>query len=553
MTVLKKFRIFILIAVCVAVALCAYLIYARQHYADHVPPGTYLAGQDVGGFTRDEARQAGQKIYDGIVMNLTLQNDSGVASAPAIAKTLSADDVGISFDADATARTTMDAASDEWFVVRVNPLIRKDIGLSLLAYNDVITEKIEEYFNDAVFASKLPKLKYSKDDKTFVMTPGVVGTALDTARFIEEMQAGALRAGESEYSVHLIPVEPRISDSAAAEAKAIAERAIKAKISFEKDGKVAYKAGTNSKASWITFTANESGGKYDVGVDDDKVMKFLRNTASAKLVEKPLPELIVREIDMESAEKEAKKKAKKEEDDKKAKEASEEQEDAREADVKSKASEPNDEEEPSSDKEEDADASDDEEETLDAADVEIVEPAPKEARVVRKGEEGLAIADRAELAGQIEESMLAGEDIKLTPKYEAIPYETEEIGPDFGKWIETNLTQQKTWLWDGNKKLKTYTVSTGKNVTPTITGAYAIYMKRDHHDMKGYDPVKKKKYVQPDVRYISYFEGAYAYHAAYWHNAFGTQVSHGCINMKTAEAKYLYEWAPVGTVCIIHY
>jgi lipoprotein-anchoring transpeptidase ErfK/SrfK len=149
--------------------------------------------------------------------------------------------------------------------------------------------------------------------------------------------------------------------------------------------------------------------------------------------------------------------------------------------------------------------------------------------------------------------MLAGKDVRLTPEYEPLPYETEEIGPDFGKWVETDLTRQITYLWDGNKKLKTYVVSTGKNVTPTITGTYRIYMKRDHHDMKGYDPIKEKDYVQPDVRYISYFEGAYAYHAAYWHNAFGTQVSHGCINMKTPEAKYLYEWAPVGTTCIIHY
>ncbi|MDR1495976.1 MAG: L,D-transpeptidase [Clostridiales Family XIII bacterium] len=522
---MKKSRILIIVIACVAGALAAYLIYAGQHYTDRVPPGTYLAGEDVSGFSLDEARAAGQNIYDSVVMNLTLKNDSDVTSVPAIEKTLTADDIGIALDADATARNALEAASDEWFIKRVNPFIKKNVGLSVIVDDDAIAKKIKSYFKDALFKSKLPKVKYSKKKGVFIVTPGAVGTVIDTARFIAEVKAGALKAGEFEYDIHLNPLMPKISDEMANEAKDFAEKAIKTKLSFEKDGEVAYKAPKNSKASWITFTADSEGGKFDVGVDDEKVMKFLKTTASAELVTKPLPELIVREIDMESAEKEAAEK-------KKAAERDEE---------KSKKS--------GSDKTDDTNASEGGEK---AADVKVVEPAPKGARVVRKGEEGLAIANREELAAQIEENMLAGKNIKLTPEYETIPYETEEIGADFGKWVETDLTRQVTYLWNGNKKLKTYIVSTGKELTPTITGTYKIYMKRDHHDMRGYDPIKKKNYVTEDVRYISYFEGAYAYHAAYWHNSFGTQVSQGCINMKEPEAKYLYEWAVVGTTCIIH-
>jgi lipoprotein-anchoring transpeptidase ErfK/SrfK len=29
-------------------------------------------------------------------------------------------------------------------------------------------------------------------------------------------------------------------------------------------------------------------------------------------------------------------------------------------------------------------------------------------------------------------------------------------------------------------------------------------------------------------------------------------MSHGCINMKTSEAKWLYNWAPKGTLVVIH-
>jgi hypothetical protein len=538
----KKLKILmIIIAACVAGAFGAYLIYASQHYDDHVPPGTFLAGEDVGGFTLDEARQTGQKIYDSIVMDLTLKDDSGVASVPAITKTLTAPDVGITLDVDTTAQNAMDAASDQWFITKVNPFVKKDVGLSVIVNDEAISKNVKKYFKDALFKSKLPKIKYNKDKKDFVMTPGVVGTTLDVERFLTEVKTGVLRAGESKYDIHLNPLAPKISDEAANEAKNRAEKAADTKISFVKNDEVAYKAKKNSKASWIKFTADKEGGKYDVDVDNDKVMKFLKTTASSKLVDKPLPELIVKEIDMESV---AKKAAEKADEDAKKKEQNE----------KKKSSEANDD-----DSDGDTKASgDDAKKTSDsggaAEDAKPADPpAQKAARVVRKGEEGLAIANREDLAKQIEENMLEGKNIKLTPKDEPIPYETEEIGSDFGKWVESNLTQQRTYLWDGNKKLKTYVVSTGKNVTPTITGTYKIYLKRELHDMKGYDPIKKKDYVQPNVRYISYFEGAYAYHAAYWHNAFGTQVSHGCINMKTAEAKFLYEWAPVGTTCIIHY
>ncbi|MDR2162507.1 MAG: L,D-transpeptidase [Clostridiales Family XIII bacterium] len=545
MTILKKYKILFIIAVCVIGAICAYLVYAHGHYADRVPPGTYLAGEDVSGFTESEARLAGQKIYDSIVMDLTLRNESGVASVPAITQTLTVDDIGIRFEADMTAQAAINAASNEWFITRVNPFVKKFIGLSVIVDDEVITKKITSYFGDALFKSKLPKVKYSKKGKTFNVTPGVVGTTLDMNRFIMEVKAGTFRAGTSQYDVYLNPLHPEISDEAADEARDLANRAIKTKISFEKNDQVAYKAGTNSKASWVTFTADKETGKYEVGIDTDKVMKFLKTTASSQLVEEPLPELVVREIDMESAVKEANEKAKqdseKDKEEEKDKKTSNKKSD-QDKDVKSTS------------KEDDGkstrnDGSDD----APAKDVKVTTPAPKAARVVREGEEGFAISNRQQLADRIEESMLSGKNIKLTPEYETIPYETEEIGPDFGKWIETNLSKQVTYLWEGNKKIKTYIVSTGKNVTPTITGTYKIYMKRDHHDMKGYDPIKKEKYVQPDVRYISYFEGAYAYHAAYWHNAFGTQVSHGCINMKIAEAQFLYDWAPTGTTCIIHY
>jgi hypothetical protein len=33
-----------------------------------------------------------------------------------------------------------------------------------------------------------------------------------------------------------------------------------------------------------------------------------------------------------------------------------------------------------------------------------------------------------------------------------------------------------------------------------------------------------------------------ALHGAYWHNNFGTPMSHGCVNLRNEDAKWLYDW-----------
>jgi lipoprotein-anchoring transpeptidase ErfK/SrfK len=49
----------------------------------------------------------------------------------------------------------------------------------------------------------------------------------------------------------------------------------------------------------------------------------------------------------------------------------------------------------------------------------------------------------------------------------------------------------------------------------------------------------------PGVPWTSFFisPGGYALHGTYWHNNFGIQMSHGCINMKNDDAKWLFRWS----------
>ena len=52
-------------------------------------------------------------------------------------------------------------------------------------------------------------------------------------------------------------------------------------------------------------------------------------------------------------------------------------------------------------------------------------------------------------------------------------------------------------------------------------------------------------YSLPGVPWTCFFvpETGVAFHGAYWHNNFGAQMSHGCVNMRPADAKWLFRWS----------
>jgi len=53
----------------------------------------------------------------------------------------------------------------------------------------------------------------------------------------------------------------------------------------------------------------------------------------------------------------------------------------------------------------------------------------------------------------------------------------------------------------------------------------------------------------PDVMYFT--DRGHAIHGAYWHNEFGTTMSHGCINLPLDVSSWMYQWAPVGMPVLI--
>ena len=115
------------------------------------------------------------------------------------------------------------------------------------------------------------------------------------------------------------------------------------------------------------------------------------------------------------------------------------------------------------------------------------------------------------------------------------------------RWIDINLTKQRIYTYRGKNLINTFITSTGTWQYPTVTGQFKIYVKYRYADMAG------PGYFLPNVPYVMYFYKGYGIHGTYWHNNFGTPMSHGCVNLRTQDAGWVYNWASIGTVVRIHY
>ncbi len=115
-----------------------------------------------------------------------------------------------------------------------------------------------------------------------------------------------------------------------------------------------------------------------------------------------------------------------------------------------------------------------------------------------------------------------------------------------GRWIDVDLSEQKVIAYEGDKPVNSFIVSTGVAAHPTVTGQFHIYVKYTATLMVG------PGYYLPNVPFTMYFYKGYALHGTYWHHNFGHPMSHGCVNLVTSDAEWLFNWASVGTLVNVH-
>ncbi len=127
----------------------------------------------------------------------------------------------------------------------------------------------------------------------------------------------------------------------------------------------------------------------------------------------------------------------------------------------------------------------------------------------------------------------------------------EDVPPE-EKRVEVSIADQSLVAYEGDKVVLSTKVSTGipgignPDGTPSHTpkGRYNVQVKMPvRHMGNGEMTADPDAYEIPGVPWVSFFhETGVAFHGTYWHDNYGNEMSHGCVNMRPEEAKWLFRW-----------
>lgn len=125
---------------------------------------------------------------------------------------------------------------------------------------------------------------------------------------------------------------------------------------------------------------------------------------------------------------------------------------------------------------------------------------------------------------------------------------TLDVSDTNEKKIIVDLSEQTLYAYEGKKLFMQELVSTGLELSKTPRGYFHIFRKTPSRYMQGPLPgISDQYYDLPGVPWNLYFtEQGGAIHGTYWHDNFGEEWSHGCVNLPPEKAKELYYWADPG-------
>ncbi len=150
-------------------------------------------------------------------------------------------------------------------------------------------------------------------------------------------------------------------------------------------------------------------------------------------------------------------------------------------------------------------------------------------------------------------------DVHRIPRAEMAP-----IHPFAGeKRIAVDLDKQRLTCYEGTRVVFTTLVASGLGTSQsedgtvvdlaTHTGETSVLLKQPSRHMsnrpyRDSPPAVGEIFDLPGIPWNTFFDlSGTAIHGTYWHNDFGVRRSHGCLNVSTAAARWIYRWTyPVG-------
>ena len=184
--------------------------------------------------------------------------------------------------------------------------------------------------------------------------------------------------------------------------------------------------------------------------------------------------------------------------------------------------------------------------------VDLVDTSGNVIMTKTKGVNGVAIKDTATVADQVYSALSANRSATLTVASDVTKFDTEQQKVTWK--IVVDRSKQTATVYNNDQVVQTFNVCTGKTGKhETTPGNYFIYLKYQVQDMRGTND-DGSQYLSKGVKWVSYFNGGQGFHTAGW-NAAGIASgdptghgSHGCVNMNEADAKWIYDNCPDGTL-----
>ena len=134
--------------------------------------------------------------------------------------------------------------------------------------------------------------------------------------------------------------------------------------------------------------------------------------------------------------------------------------------------------------------------------------------------------------------------LRLIPANELNPISADV--PSYMKRIEVHIPEQVMIAYEYDQPVFMARIASGAIFSngdySTPTGRHQTFHKRaSRHMARG--NLAANGYDLPGVPWNSYItEDGIAFHGTYWHNNFGRPRSHGCINLTSQAAKWVYLW-----------
>jgi lipoprotein-anchoring transpeptidase ErfK/SrfK len=198
--------------------------------------------------------------------------------------------------------------------------------------------------------------------------------------------------------------------------------------------------------------------------------------------------------------------------------------------------------------------------------IEVMDPrSPTDVLGYEWGQSGTKVTALDGTVAIIQQALLQGQNLTYAVPLVNDPVtEIQELPPtnfdqpNGAKWIDVNKTTYLATAYEGTTQVNQFIVSIGMGGNyETTDGTYYIYLKYDHQVMRGGTGTVEGHYAYATpVTWVSYFDLYQAFHEADWNTWQGTwqrRVSHGCVNMRNDDAKWIFDWAPIGTKVVVHY